>query len=78
MLIFLSYRQHSEISYGTSSLGDEKKTNPQQLSRTLMSLRYREPLLSGLVTTVCNNLSSITVNFFQLLSPFPPFNNSLI
>lgn len=52
MLLFLSYRQYSEISYGTSFVGDEEKTNPQQLSRTLVSLRYREPLLSGLVTTV--------------------------
>lgn len=35
-----------------SSIGEQEKINPQQLSRTLESLRYREPPLSGLVTGV--------------------------
>lgn len=56
MLLFLPYRnfsiQKSAMEHLHSPI-EEEKSNPLQLSRTLVrSLRYREPLLLGLVTAV--------------------------
>lgn len=78
MLLFLPYRnfsiQKSAMEHLHSSTGDEEK---QTLSSWAQHLGV---LGTGNLShySLYNKLNSITLNCFQLFSPFPPFNNSLI